>query len=62
MSDGPLPSHLAKLAKLREEHAFRVLERAAIVAEACGVTWAEADRLALEMEAKQPALPGMEPR
>jgi hypothetical protein len=46
----PLPSHLAKLAKLRVDVADRVLERAAIIQEACGVPWPEADRLALEQE------------
>lgn len=55
----PSIEHLAKLAKLRADHAFRVLERAAIVAEACGVSWPEADRIALEMEARQPSLPGV---
>ncbi len=57
----PSAAHLAKLAKLRDEVAFRVLERAAIIAEACGVDWPTADRLAYEQEAvTQRGLPGVE--
>lgn len=56
----PRASHVALLAKLRGEVADRVVERAAIIAEACGVSYDEADRLAYEQEARpQRVLPGV---
>ncbi len=54
-------SHLQALAKLRSEARCRVVERAGLLyyAEEGALSWQEADALALEMEATQPALPGM---
>lgn len=48
----PLPSHLVLLSKLRADARDRVLERAALIHEACpGTTWPEADALAYGQEA-----------
>lgn len=55
----PTTTHRAVLAKLPTETAFRVLERAAILAEACGTPWPEADATALVMERRQPSLLGV---
>lgn len=56
----PLPSHEARLARLPAARRYAVLERAAIIAEACGVPYREADELAWQQEARdQRELPGV---
>lgn len=56
----PAPSMLAKLQRLTAQRRCLVSERAAIIQEATGCTYAEADRLALEFEGSaQAALPGV---
>lgn len=50
----PAPDVARVLELLRDEVADRVRERAAIIHAACpGTTWDEADRLALEWEARR---------
>jgi hypothetical protein len=53
-----LPEHAQKLARMPDDQRQRVLERAAIIFDIGGVTWSEADRLALEIEATQRQLFG----
>lgn len=48
-----------RIDRLREPRRTLVLERAAIIHEACGCSWAEADRRALAEEAGQRGLPGV---
>ncbi len=56
----PLPSFLRLLAKLRTGAADRVLERAAIIAEACHIPYELADVRDYEQEAhEQRGLPGV---
>ena len=56
-----LPSHLAKLSKLRTDARDRVLERACLIADGCRIPYAEADVLAYQQEAtEQRGLPGVE--
>jgi hypothetical protein len=49
-----------RIDRLPAEKRHRVLERAAIIHEACGVSWGEADRRALAEElGEQRGLPGV---
>jgi hypothetical protein len=57
---GMTPEHGDRIARLTEDQRARVLERAAIIQEATGCTWPEADALALVAEGiTSPTLPGV---
>lgn len=53
LPQGMSEAHWRSLERLREEVRFRVLERAALIQEATGCSWEEADRAAFEQETRR---------